>query len=107
MVYLRKRIGDMVKILTFDLNISTFQSKNVDFKSRNVYFKSRNFDTLYIRTRKEQKPCRVDPGKQEKTWCVKCNKTIKALHFVQYDSALVNIAFQFPITHHIALNEVQ
>jgi hypothetical protein len=24
-------------------------------------------------------------GRQEKTWYVKCNKTITALHFVQYD----------------------
>ena len=26
-----------------------------------------------------------DPGTQKKTWNVKCNKTITALHFVQYD----------------------
>ena len=56
----------------------------------------------------------------KKTWNVKCNKTIAALHFVQYDvlwsnekqywprpCTLVNIAFQCSITHHIALNEVQ
>jgi hypothetical protein len=28
---------------------------------------------------------KIDPGTQNKTWCVKCNKTITALHFVQYD----------------------
>jgi hypothetical protein len=56
----------------------------------------------------------------KKTVYVKCNKTITALHFVQYDvlwstekqywlwlSTLVIIAFQSSITHHIALNEVQ
>jgi hypothetical protein len=25
----------------------------------------------------------IDPGTQKKTWYVKCNKTIAALHFVQ------------------------
>ena len=54
------------------------------------------------RTRKEKKISNVDP-----TWCIKCNKTIKTLHFVQYNSALVNIAFQCPITHHITLTEEQ
>jgi hypothetical protein len=28
---------------------------------------------------------KIDPGTQNKTWCVKCNKTITALHFVQYN----------------------
>ena len=28
---------------------------------------------------------KIDPGTQKKTWNVKCNKTIAALHFVQYD----------------------
>ena len=46
---------------------------------------------------------RVGPGTQEKTWCVKCNNTIKALHFVQYD-ALWSTEKQYwvsvPITSH-------
>ena len=63
---------------------------------------------------------KIDPGTHKKTGNVKCNKTITALHFVQYDMlwstekqywprplALVNVAFQCSITHHIALNEVQ
>ena len=61
---------------------------------------------MYLNKERKQ-ISRVDPDTQEKTRCVKCNKTNKALHFVQYDSALVNIAFQCHITHHIALNEVQ
>ena len=76
--------------MTFELKISTLDIR----------------DTLCIRTRKERQISRVDPGTQEKMWCVKYNKTIKTLHIVQCDSALVNIAFQCPITHHIALNEV-
>jgi hypothetical protein len=28
---------------------------------------------------------KIHPGTQRKTWNVKCNKTIIALHFVQYD----------------------
>ena len=60
------------------------------------------------------------PSTQQRIVNVKCNTTITALHFVPYDvlwssekqywplpSALVNIAFQCSITHHIALNEVQ
>ena len=35
---------------------------------------------------KNNKQSIVDPGTQEKTWCVKCNKTIKALNVVQYDA---------------------
>ena len=62
---------------------------------------------------------KIYPGTLKIIENVKCNKTITALHFVQYDvslntekqyllrpSALVNIAFQCSITHHIALNEV-
>ena len=46
------------------------------------------------RKKKKQTIPRVDPGTQEKTWCVKCNKTTKALHFVQYD-ALWSIENQY------------
>jgi hypothetical protein len=34
---------------------------------------------------KKKQSLKIDPGTQNKTWCVKCNKTITALHFVQYD----------------------
>jgi hypothetical protein len=33
----------------------------------------------------EFRPQQNRPGAQKKTWNVKCNKTITALHFVQYD----------------------
>ena len=36
--------------------------------------------------KKTNKQFLVDPGTQEKTWCAKCNKTIRALHFVHYDA---------------------
>jgi hypothetical protein len=56
----------------------------------------------------------------KKTGNAKCNKTITALHFVQHDvlwspekqywprpkEALVNIAFQGSMTHHIALARI-
>jgi hypothetical protein len=56
----------------------------------------------------------------QKTGNAKCNKTITALHFVQHDvlwspekqywprpkEALVNIAFQGSMTHHIALARI-
>jgi hypothetical protein len=67
--------------------------------------------------RKKRRKTTIPP---KHTWYVKCNKRITTLHFVQYDVlwstekqywprllALVNIAFQCSITHHIAFNEVQ
>ena len=44
-----------------------------------------------------------DPGTHKQRGMLKCNKTIYSTPF----SALVNIAFQCSIAHHIALNEVQ
>ena len=70
-----------VEILILNLKISTLNIR----------------DTLYIRTRKgktQQTIPKVDPGTEEKTWCVNCNNTIKALHFVQYD-ALWSIEHQY------------
>ena len=62
------------------------------------------------RKKKKKTIPRDGPGTHEKTMCVKCNKTIK--HFIlcnlMRNGVLKNnIAFQCPITHHIALNEVQ
>ena len=38
------------------------------------------------RKKKKKTIPRIGPGTQEKMRCVKCNKTIKAIHFVQYDA---------------------
>jgi hypothetical protein len=38
-----------------------------------------------ILKKKQQTIPNNDQGTQKKTWNVKCNKTIAALHFVQYD----------------------
>ena len=72
------------------------------------------------RKKKQQTIHGVDPGTQRKTWCVECNKTIKALHFVQCaalwsienqywqrTSALVNIILSAPehiISHSMKCN---
>ena len=40
---------------------------------------------LFEFEKKPRKSLKIDPGTQKKTWNIKCNKTITALHFVQYD----------------------
>jgi hypothetical protein len=73
--------------LTFDFKILTFKVKTWTF---NVNILILDLEiTMYQKKERKQKKktiIRVGPGTQEKTWCVKCNKTIKTLHFVQYDA---------------------
>jgi len=40
---------------------------------------------LNLEKKKNKQSLKIDPGTQKKPWNVKNNKTITALHFVQYD----------------------
>ena len=69
-----------------------------------------SYHVLFEFKNNNKQSLKIDPGAQKKTWNVKCNKTITALHFVQYDvlwsteRAILTAAFglgqyYFPVLH--------